>query len=99
MNKRSLSDEDFCSNKKNKVNLHTYSKKKFFYDGDDESSNKNKFKIEFKPHMLIEDIKCIYCGKFLHQHSLQNKADCAWLPIYDELMNWTSKMTLSNRIE
>ena len=104
MNKRSLSDGDFCSNKKNKINLHTYSKKRCFYDGDDESSNKKiKCKVENKQEfnksrMLIEDIKCDYCEKFLHLHTLEDKANCAWLPKYDELMGCTSKMTLSERI-
>ena len=99
MNKRSLSDNDFFPNKKNKVNLHTYSEKKFFYDSDDESSNKKrKCELNCKSTLLIEDIKCNYCGKFLHQHSSQNKADCTWLPIYDELMSWTEKLSLDERI-
>jgi len=95
MNKRSMSNNDFFPNKKNKVNLHTYSDKRFFYDSDDESSNKKrKCIVELKPQ-LLEDIKCNYCGKFLYQHSLQDKADCAWLPICDELMDWTTKLSLN----
>ena len=99
MNKRSLSDNDFFPNKKNKVNLHTYSEKRFFSDSNNESSNKKtKCELEFKPSLLIEDRKCNYCGGFLYRHSSQKKANCSWLLIYDELLELSSKINLSEKI-
>lgn len=88
MNKRSLSDSDFCSNKRNKVNLHTY---------DSEfTPPQKKRNIQ---SLLIEDIKCSYCGEFLYQHSSQDKAECAWSSIYNELMDNTSKLNLNEKYD
>jgi hypothetical protein len=99
MNKRNLSERDFYSNKRNKVNLHTYSNKRLFYDSDDESSNKKiKYDAGLKPKLLIEDDKCIWCKKYLYQHDSQAKANCNWIIIYEELLGFTNGLSLGAQI-
>ena len=57
--------------------------------------NNKKNKLYYPEKILfIEDVKCNICNKYEYLHSSQDKKNCYWKPIYNDLSSFISKLSL-----